>query len=82
MVFNPLTFITTAVRPDGPLFGRRVPRSVAVSFPAPALPARLARMVEFHFVAGLLAPLGRANLLLIGWLLWRPNVATPAAKAG
>lgn len=30
----------------------------------------------------MLAPLGLANLLLIGWLLWRPNVATPAATAG
>jgi len=30
----------------------------------------------------MLAPLGIANLLLIGWLFWRPNVAVPAVKAG
>jgi len=30
----------------------------------------------------LLAPVGLANLLLIGWLLWRPNAAAPAVKAG
>jgi hypothetical protein len=39
-------------------------------------------MVEIHFVAGLLAPLSIANLLLIGWLLWKPNVGAPAVKAG
>jgi len=30
----------------------------------------------------LLAPLGLANLLLIGWLLWKPNVGSPAVRAG
>lgn len=30
----------------------------------------------------MLAPLGIANLLLIGWLFWKPNVAAPAVKAG
>jgi hypothetical protein len=30
----------------------------------------------------MLAPLGLANLLLIGWLLWKPNPADGAARAG
>jgi len=30
----------------------------------------------------MLAPLGIANLLLIGWLFWKPNVGSPAIKAG
>jgi hypothetical protein len=30
----------------------------------------------------MLAPLGIANLLLIGWLFWKPNLATPAVTAG
>ena len=30
----------------------------------------------------MLAPLGISNLLLIGWLLWKPNVEAAAAKAG
>jgi hypothetical protein len=30
----------------------------------------------------MLAPLGIANLLLVGWLLWKPNVDAAAAKAG
>lgn len=30
----------------------------------------------------MLAPLGVANLLLIGWLLWRPNVGAAAVRAG
>jgi hypothetical protein len=30
----------------------------------------------------MLAPLGVSNLLLIGWLLWRPDVEAAAAKAG
>jgi hypothetical protein len=30
----------------------------------------------------MLAPLGLANLLLIGWLLWKPGAETTAAKAG
>ena len=30
----------------------------------------------------MLAPLGLANLMLIGWLLWKPNVGDAAAKAG
>jgi len=30
----------------------------------------------------MLAPLGIANLLLIGWLLWKPKLAGSAAKAG
>jgi hypothetical protein len=30
----------------------------------------------------MLAPLGVANLLTIGWLFWKPAVAAPAVKAG
>jgi len=30
----------------------------------------------------MLAPLGIANLLLVGWLLWKPNVGDETAKAG
>jgi hypothetical protein len=30
----------------------------------------------------MLAPLGLANLLLIGWLFWKPNVGAAAVKAG
>ncbi len=30
----------------------------------------------------MLAPLGIANLLLIGWLLWKPNLGSPAVRAG
>ncbi len=30
----------------------------------------------------MLAPLGVANLLLIGWLLWKPNLGDAAVKAG
>lgn len=30
----------------------------------------------------MLAPLGLANLLLIGWLMWKPSVGDVAAKAG
>lgn len=30
----------------------------------------------------MLAPLGVANLLLIGWLFWKPNGATAVVKAG
>lgn len=30
----------------------------------------------------MLAPLGIANLLLVGWLLWIPNAGTTPAKAG
>jgi hypothetical protein len=30
----------------------------------------------------MLAPLGLANLLLIGWLLWKPNLGDATARAG
>jgi hypothetical protein len=30
----------------------------------------------------MLVPLGLANLLAIGWLIWRPGVSAPAVKAG
>lgn len=30
----------------------------------------------------MLAPLGIANLLLIGWMFWKPNIGSPAVKAG
>lgn len=63
---------------------RRVPRWLA-GFGVLACASQMIAVTKPLFggwvVFPMLAPLGLANLLLIGWLLWKPGVAG-AAKAG
>lgn len=64
---------------------RLVPRWLSVS----GLLAAVSQMIAVTkplfggwVVFPMLAPLGLANLLLIGWLLWKPNVGAAHPKAG
>ncbi|HEU0224270.1 MAG TPA: hypothetical protein VFR29_02445 [Steroidobacteraceae bacterium] len=62
-----------------------MPRWLAI-FGMPACASQIIAVTKPRFggwvIFPMLAPLGLANLLLIGWLLRKPNLGDAAAKAG